>query len=271
MDVHVPGGLLDFDSPASHVYNFEGCYTIPYRCYYSQNIGNLMMAGRDISTSKMAFSSVRLMGSCSVGGQAAGTAAALAVRYGCSPREVGQSHITELQQQLLKDDCYIPGFANQDTEDLARKASVSATSESVHGPALNVINGVSRSVGDKTNFWESAPLGKEGETLTLKLPEEKPVREIRITFDTDLSHEIMPSIVRTVRERQVKGMPHELVKDYKVSLYSQGEKVWEKTVRDNVQRLNIHPMEDVGCDEVQITVLETHGLERARIYEVRIY
>lgn len=271
MDVHVPGGLLDFDSPASHVYNFEGCYTIPYRCYYSQNIGNLMMAGRDISTSKMAFSSVRLMGSCSVGGQAVGTAAALAVRYGCSPREVGQSHIAELQQQLLKDDCYIPGFENQDTEDLARKAAVSATSESVHGPAVNVINGVSRSVGDKTNFWESASVGSQGETLTLKLPEEKSLREIRLTFDTDLSHEIMPSIVREVRERQVKGMPHELVKDYRISLYSQGKKVWEKTILDNVQRLNIHPLEDIRCGQVEVTVLGTHGLERARIYEVRIY
>ena len=107
--------------------------------------------------------------------------------------------------------------------------------------------------------------------MTLKLPEEKSLREIRLTFDTDLSHEIMPSIVREVRERQVKGMPHELVKDYRISLYSQGKKVWEKTILDNVQRLNIHPLEDIKCGQVEVTVLETHGLERARIYEVRIY
>ena len=271
MDVHVPGGLLDFDSPASHVYNFEGCYTIPYRCYYSRNVDNLMMAGRDISTSKMAFSSVRLMGTCSVGGQAVGTASAMAVRYGCSPREVGEFHIRELQQQLLKDDCYIPGYANQDLEDLARMAAVSADSESTCGPAVNVINGVSRSVKESRNFWESGLLGGERATLTLKLPEAKAVKEVRITFDTDLSHEIMPSIVKTVRERQVKGMPHELVKDYSISLYRQGQKVCEKTVENNVQRLNIHRLEKTECDEVQICILKTHGLERARIYEVRIY
>lgn len=271
MDVHLPGGLLDFDHPGSHVYNFEGCYTIPYRCYYSRNIENLMLAGRDISTSKMAFSSARVMGTCSVGGQAVGTAAALAIRYGCSPREVGQRHISELQQQLLKDDCYIPGFRNEDAADLARQAQVSSSSESADGPAVNVINGVSRSVDDKTNYWESQALGADGESLSLRLPEERILRELRITFDTDLSHEIMPSIVKTVRERQVKGMPHELVRDYRISLFRQGEKVWEKRIEGNVQRLCIHQLENTSCDEVKITVLGTYGLEKARIFEVRIY
>ncbi len=113
MDGHVPGGILDFKNYPSKIYNFDGVYTIPYRCFYSKNITNLMMAGRDISTSKMAFGSTRVMATCAVGGQAAGTAAAMAVRYHCSPREVGE-HITELQQALIRDDCYLPGFANTD-------------------------------------------------------------------------------------------------------------------------------------------------------------
>ena len=81
----------------------------------------------------------------------------------------------------------------------------------------------------------------------------------------------MPSIVRTVRERQIKGMPPALVKDYKVSLFRNGEKVREKLVKENVQRLNIHQLGDVKCDEVKITVMRTYGLENARIFEVRIY
>ena len=230
-----------------------------------------MMAGRDISASKMAFSSARVMGTCAVGGQAVGTAAALAVRWGCTPREVGEKHIVQLQQQLLKDDCYIPGFANCDEGDLARAAAISATSESGRGPASSVINGVARTVGDAANCWESAPLGEGGETLTLKLAKASPIREVRLTFDTDLSHEIMPSITRIVRERQVKGLPRELVKDYAVSVWSGGEKVWEKRVENNGQRLNILRTEGAAGDEVRVTVLGTHGLDRARIYEVRIY
>ena len=102
-------------------------YTIPYRCLYSANIENLFLGGRIISCSHVAFSSTRVMGTCAVAGQAAGTAAAIAIQKGISPREVGQ-YIEELQQELLKDDCYIPGFANQDKMDFARTAKVSASS-----------------------------------------------------------------------------------------------------------------------------------------------
>ena len=71
------------------------------------------MAGRDISVTKMAFGSTRVMGTCAVGGQAAGTAAALAVRRGVLPGDMA-GHMEELQQTLLRDDCYLPGFANRD-------------------------------------------------------------------------------------------------------------------------------------------------------------
>ena len=87
MDVHIRRGLADLDKFPSHVYNFDGCFTIPYRCYISRDIENLMMAGRNISASKLAFSSTRVMGTCAVGGQAVGTAAAMAVKYSCTPRD----------------------------------------------------------------------------------------------------------------------------------------------------------------------------------------
>ena len=80
------------------------------------------------------------------GGLPAAIAAALAVRYGCDPREVGEKHIRELQQTLLKNDCYIPGHPNEDEADLARRASVTASSETAGGEAANVINGYSRGV-----------------------------------------------------------------------------------------------------------------------------
>lgn len=134
MDEHTPGGIMDFDKLPARMLNFEGVYTIPYRCFYSRNVDNLMMAGRDISASKMAFGSTRVMGTCAVGGQAAGTAAAMAVEYSCGLRDVGKDHIEELQQLLLKDDCYIPGYRNTDPGDLARQARVSASSALPESP-----------------------------------------------------------------------------------------------------------------------------------------
>ena len=121
----VEGFLNDSDDPTVWL-RLEDVYTIPYRCYYSRNIPNLFLCGRIISASHMAFASARVMATCAVGGQAVGTAAAIAVHRGILPREVG-AHIRELQQTLLRDDCYIPGIRNEDADDLLRDAQISAS------------------------------------------------------------------------------------------------------------------------------------------------
>ena len=97
--------------------------------------------------------------------------------------------------------------------------------------------------------------------------------QIRIVFDSNLTLDIMPSLLRNVQDRQVKGMPIELVSDYNVEcIDSDGKVVFQKSVVNNTQRLNIIDLpEDVKCSEVKITVLKTHGYPAARIYEVRIY
>lgn len=269
MDQHTVKGLFDFDKIPSRILNFNGCYTIHYRCFYSKEVPNLMMAGRDISTTKTAFGSTRVMGTCAVGGQAVGTAAALAIHYGCEPKQVGE-HMDELQQTLLKDDCYIPGFANHDPADLCRSASVSATSWKEGCEPANVINGVARREGGRENAWESRDLKNARLTLTLEAP--ATVKQLRVTFDPNLTKEIMPSMTRNVRDRQVKGLPLELVKDYRVELLRDGQPVWCREVSGNGQRLNILDLEqEVLCDTIRITVEATHGYEAARIFEVRAY
>ena len=271
MDEHVRGGIMDFDKLPSRIFNFDGCYTIPYRCYYSRDVRNLMMSGRDISTSKMAFGSTRVMGTCAVGGQAVGVAAALAVKYGVSPREVA-GHMDELQQTLLKQDCYIPGFVNHDPADLARRARVSCASERPGREAVNVINGVARAVGDRENCWESAPLAEGEAWIRLDLEAPEPVRQIRLTFDPNLSREIMPSITATVRNRQCQGMPDELVKDYTVTLRRGETAVFERAVRGNYQRLNVIDLpEPVTADTLTVRVEATHDHPSARIFEIRLY
>lgn len=270
MDQHTAGGIMAFDKVPSRILNFTGCYTIPYRCFCSRDIPNLMMAGRDISTTKTAFGSTRVMGTCAVGGQAAGTAAAMAVKYGISPRALGEQHIDELQQTLLKDDCYIPGFSNHDPMDLCRKARVTAASFKPGREPESVINGVARRVGTQENVWESQSLTDA--VLSLQLEQPASVRELRLTFDPNLTREIMPSMTRNVRVRQVKGLPIEMVKDYKAELLKDGQIVWSADVRDNGQRLNIlKPEYAVLCDTIRITVTATHGYDAARIFEVRAY
>ena len=96
--------------------------------------------------------------------------------------------------------------------------------------------------------------------------------QVRLTFDPNLTREIMPSMTRNVRARQVKGLPPELVRDYRVEALRDGEPVWSRTVTGNGQRLNVlEPEEPPVCDALRITVLATHGLDSARIFEVRAY
>lgn len=272
MDEHTPGGLRDVGKRPSRILNFDGAYTIPYRCYYSRNVKNLMMAGRDISASKMAFGSTRIMGTCAIGGQAVGTAAALAVQHGCSPRQVGQQHIGELQQALLRDDCYIPGFVNEDPADLARSACITATSETDGCPAENATNGVARTVEKQQNCWQSTPLGSKGESISLAFAEPQKISQLRITFDPDLTQEIMPSIIRMVNQRQIKGMPPQLVKDFSVCYRLAGEVVKKQTITENAMRLRVlEQPEPILCDTIEITALATYGAPCARIFEIRAY
>ncbi|MBD3627957.1 FAD-dependent oxidoreductase [Cyclobacterium sp.] len=70
-------------------------YTIPYRCLYSRNIDNLYMAGRNISTTHVAFGSTRVMRTCGMMGEAVGYAAFVAKKNNASPREVYNLHLNE--------------------------------------------------------------------------------------------------------------------------------------------------------------------------------
>lgn len=57
-------------------------YEIPYGCLVSGEIENILVCGRCISVDHIAHASTRIQGTCILTGQAAGTAAALAVKTG---------------------------------------------------------------------------------------------------------------------------------------------------------------------------------------------
>lgn len=271
IDNHAPRGLDDKDKEPSFVRQFPGFYTIPYGCYCNQDFENLMQAGRIISATKLAMASTRVMGTCAVGGQAVGTAAAMCMKKGCLPYEL-REWMGELQQQLLKDDCYIPGIINQDPADFARTASVSASSCLEGAEAVHVINGVTRNEGGNVNCWESDGMSDEGETLTLKLSGQKKVGQVRLTFDSNLNRPIKITLsAKRMAEQQV-GVPAELVKDYQVVLSLAGQVVASQSVYDNYQRQCMVPFEDQPlCDTVTLRITATNGYPNAKVFEIRVY
>lgn len=85
---------------ASNSHVFIHPYAVPYRCLYSRNVGNLFMAGRDISCTHVALGTVRVMRTTGMMGEVVGMAASLCRRHGASPRDIYQSYLPELRELM---------------------------------------------------------------------------------------------------------------------------------------------------------------------------
>ena len=77
-------------------------YPVPYRCFYSRNIENLFMAGRNISVTHVALGTVRVMRTCGMMGEVIGMAASLCKKHDATPRSVYENHLDELKRLAKK-------------------------------------------------------------------------------------------------------------------------------------------------------------------------
>lgn len=128
IDLHPVEGVYAEKAGALQRYS-DGIYQIPFRSLYSRDVANLLFAGRNISASHIAFGSTRVMATCATQGQAVGTAAALLARSGWTPRELASSHLDALHTALLREDAPVFGISIDDPDDLAPRATITASSE----------------------------------------------------------------------------------------------------------------------------------------------
>lgn len=91
-----PGNEFKAISLGDRIYN----YAVPYRCFYSRNVNNLFMAGRDISVTHIALGTVRVMRTTGMMGEVVGMAAAVCHKNDCLPRDVWKSHFPELKEMM---------------------------------------------------------------------------------------------------------------------------------------------------------------------------
>jgi hypothetical protein len=82
-------------------------YDMPLRCLLPRGVDNLLVAGRCLSGSHEAHSSYRVMPIVMATGQAAGVAAALAVRHGVPPRG---APVAEIQDELIRQGANLRGI-----------------------------------------------------------------------------------------------------------------------------------------------------------------
>ncbi len=77
-------------------------YPLPYRCFYSRNVDNLFMAGRNISVTHVALGTTRLMRTTGMMGEVVGMAASVATKHKTNPRGVYQNYLEELKVLMNK-------------------------------------------------------------------------------------------------------------------------------------------------------------------------
>lgn len=285
IDLHPPEGVDAPDQQPCEQHPLPHLYDVPLRCCVSRNVPNLLFAGRNISATHVAFASTRVMATCAAMGQGVGTAAAYAVRAGVSPADLASQPeaIHAIQQTLLRDDAYLIGRINEDDRDLARQATVTASSERPEGPAVNILSGQTRSVHgergappDRSNpgshRWMSDPA--QGLPAWIQLEWNSPVlvREVQLVFDTGMHRHLTLSHHDGYTSRMMWGRPQpETVADYTIEGFDGGQWRTIADVRGNYQRLRRH-----RCDaptpfvRLRVVVTKTNGLDHARLFEIRV-
>ena len=250
MDDHNPMGI-DTHEPPNTFHPAPSPFGIPYRSLYSKNIKNLFCAGRNISVTHSAMSATRVMATCATIGQAVGTAAALTKR---TPREVD---IKLLQQTLMADGCFLPGF----------KMEVSPIMACSDAPKA-LINGLDRGEGSYVSLTP-------GEALTVTFEKETAISEIRIILDSDLDRKTVgaqgflpekPTLSNYPLAQEPVCIPETLVQHLTVETLD-GKCL--ANIEDNHQRLLTIPT-DVTCGGLKITAHTTHGAETANIFSLDV-
>lgn len=261
LDTHDPLGM---DNPHGdgwwHPHMCVPIYSVPYRSLYSADVPNLFLGSRCESMTHIALGSMRVQGTQMAVGQTVGTAAALCLKFGTDARGLGRERLVELQQQLLKDDHYIPNLRNEDPLDQARQATATASSCAAGLSPDGVRDGVARPVDDCTHGWVSDPAAALPQTLTLTFDKPTRIGEVRLAFDSNLTP-------MRIKDR----MPSVLVKAYVVEGLSDAGWIRLSETRENFLRHRVHRFTPCTISALRVRVDETWGDPSARIFEIRAY
>ncbi len=243
MDDHHPAGLL-YPGQPTIFHPAPTPYNIPYRTLFSRNVVNLMMAGRNISVTHAALSSTRVMATCAILGQAAGTAAALAVEKNLTPQQLYPNHIADLQQRLMLADAWLPGRTRA-VDPLAQSATCS---DPVLLEAHNRGDGYT---------------GEVGQAITFTFASRVQVAGLRAVFDSNMNQDKrMPCSYPQNPNR--KSVPESLISKFRVEA-QQTDGSWKKIFSDtNHQRLRYLPLH-IEAKAVRFVPEGTWGDQAARI------
>jgi hypothetical protein len=274
LDDHPAEGFDATDRKPAQQIDYPEAYNIPFGSLYSKNIDNLLMAGRNVSASHVAFSSLRVMLTCAVIGQASGTAAHQCQEKDISPRKLRSSkrHLQALKQQLLRDGALILKEKNEDKTDLARMATVTASSSTSQSAPENILTGQTYDLpGEYDNRWMAA-LGSDEVWIKLDWKQPVEISEIQISHDTGLHRDVTMTSLIWLQNEMISGAQPESIRDYQIiGVDPEGKETVLANPFDNYQKLRRHTFDPIKVRSIRIEVIQGNGDDVVGLYEIRAY
>ena len=249
MDDHFPEGFYYTKGHPTIYHPAPQPWGLPLRCMISENVENLIFAGRNISVTHAALSSSRVMATCAILGQALGTAVAQAIHDGCAVENVD---IPKLQQTLMEDDCYIP-WHTRELPQLTKNAQCTCDT---------VRNGIDRG---EENLW----IGGRGDFIEYSFDTDTDISEIRLVFDNDMNRKYhnMPCNYPLVQTKF--KLPATLIKEYRIEGETASGETFTLCVANNHQRLVRHSVA-WKIKKLRFIPLSTHGCDEFRLFDFEI-
>jgi len=255
MDDHHPAGIY-YPGQPTFFYSVPSPYGIPLRSLYSRNVPNLLFAGRNISVTHAALSSTRVMATCSLIGQAVGTAAAQCIRTQVDPRVLSSgAALRVLQNTLMDDDAWLPGI----TRRIGERLQTATITGGEHLEALT--DGIDRDRESENHAWS----GAVGSAIEYRWENAVHVAGMRFVFDSNLNHEKrMPSSYPQSGSRS--RVPSSLVKRFRIEAQDAAG-AWSTVYREqnNYQRLVTVPF-STKTHALRFVPEETWGADVVRVF-----
>ena len=253
---HYPGGYYHRGA-ANTNFTTPSPYCLPYRSLYSANVDNLFFAGRNISMTHTAMSSIRVMATCGLLGQAVGTAASIAKKNAIAPHDVYLSHMDELQTLLMDDDCFLPYF----------KRRVSPLCESaLRGGAPSLWSGEDRP--NRVYGTERVDFSvANGGTVEYSFENNTEINSVHIVFDSDLDRETLPGHVaekyhatrgNVLLDSPQTHLPTTLCKSFRLSAVTADGEVELLSVDNNIKRAYHVPV-GKSATALKLQILSNRG------------
>lgn len=264
MDSLNPLGMKanSFDELPSQMHPAPSPYGISYRCLYSSNIDNLFFAGRNISATHVGMSSIRVMGTCALMGQAIGTAAAICEKNGLRPRDLRGDYVRKLQTKLQEDGVFLPGLPRKiPAVSLEAKLNLGEEQREV------LFNGIER---PRSETERNEIILPKGASITFDWNEAKPLHELRVQFDRDWERtsvtpnfkmQVFPMKLNEGKDFVPVKVADTIVRSFAV--YADGIKVYET---DNNYHALVKVPLAVEAKQIEVKFIETWGKDEVHLF-----